>query len=63
MCSVSPEAQQTTMPDQVVFADLQQPGDDDVLVKVEQDLSANSILTTRTLDRSWMNLLEKRGRN
>ena len=31
----------------VVFADLQQPGDDDVIVKVEQDLSANSILTTR----------------
>lgn len=31
----------------VVFADLQQPGDDDVIVKVEQDLSANSILTTQ----------------
>jgi len=31
----------------VVFADLQQPGDDDVIVKVEQDLSANSILRTR----------------
>jgi hypothetical protein len=31
----------------VVFADLQQPGDDDVIVKVEKDLSANSILMTR----------------
>jgi len=31
----------------VVFADLQQPGDDDVIVKVERDLSGNSILMTR----------------
>jgi len=31
----------------VVFADLQQPGDDDVIVKVEKDLSRNSILMTR----------------
>jgi hypothetical protein len=31
----------------VVLADLQQPGDDDVIVKAEQDLSAKSILTTR----------------
>jgi hypothetical protein len=31
----------------VVFADLQQPGDDDIITKVEQDLRAKSIIMTR----------------
>jgi hypothetical protein len=30
----------------VLFADLQQPGDDDIIAKVEQDLRANSIVMT-----------------
>jgi hypothetical protein len=31
----------------VVFADLQEPGDDDIIAKVEQDLRAKSIIMTR----------------
>lgn len=31
----------------VVFADLQEPGDDDIIAKVEQDFSAKSIAKTR----------------
>jgi len=30
-----------------VFADLQEPGDDDIIAKVEQDLCAKSIIMTR----------------
>jgi hypothetical protein len=31
----------------VVFADLQEPGDDDIIAKVEQDLLVKSIIMTR----------------
>ena len=31
----------------VVYADLQQPGDDDIIAKVEQDLRGKSIVVTR----------------
>lgn len=31
----------------VLFADLQQPGDDDIIAKVEQDLRAKSMIMTR----------------
>jgi hypothetical protein len=36
-----------------VFADLQEPGDDDIITKVEQDLRAKSIIMT------WAQLRKK----
>jgi hypothetical protein len=54
------EAEEYT--ESVVFADLQQPGDDDIITKVEQDLRVKSIIMTRAQLREKLDQFAKEGR-